>query len=155
MFMLEILDNKLKVKFGKPEYNWLPVVFEMNDFHLKIHASGVINNPLNDLVTCLLLVMQGVDASVSLWLEPFEISFEFSIQPQGIQLVITELDDWHTMNPQFKQQLFCIEGSYEIIIIPFWRALQKLNPTDFNKKHWCPLPIKKIMQLTSLIKARK
>ncbi|QKG52700.1 hypothetical protein [Hymenobacter sp. BRD67] len=146
---------KLQVEFGMPQYKWLPVELTIGDFHLKFQASGVLNDPLADLISCLLLVMQGVDASVSWWLEPAELAFQFNIQPQGIQLKISELDDWHSISPQFKQQLFCLEASQQIVLLPFWRALQKLNPADFNRKNWFPLPIKKLEKLTNLIKARK
>lgn len=146
---------KLKIAFGKPLHNWLPVEFVMGDFHLEFQASGVLSDPLADLVSSLLLVTQGVDAAVDWWLEPAAFSFQFSIQPQGIQLEIIAIDDLHSVRPLSRRQLFCVAASYEAIIVPFWRALQKLTPADFNEANWHPLPLEKQKKLTSLLKARR
>jgi hypothetical protein len=48
-----------------------------------------------------------------------------------------------------------MEASHEAVILPFWRALQKLNLADFNEENWYPLPLEKLEKLTNLIKARK
>ena len=127
----------------------------IGDFFLGFDASGVLNDPLADLVSCLLLVEQGVDASVSWWLEPAEISFQFSIQPQSIRFEILESDDLHSVGPLPKRQLLCMEASPEAVMLPFWRALQKLKPADFNEESWHPLPLGKLEKLTDLIKSRK
>jgi hypothetical protein len=87
-------------------------------------------------------------------LEPAEISFQFSIQPQSIRLTIFESDNLHAVSSLSKQQLLYIEASYEAVILPFWRALQKLNPADFNEGNWYPLPLEKLEKLTNLIRAR-
>jgi hypothetical protein len=133
---------------------WLAVELRVGDFCLAFNASRVLDDPLTGLVSCLLLVVQGVDASVSWWLEPAEISFQFSIQPQSIRLTIFESDNLHAVSSLSKQQLLCIEASYEAVILPFWRALQKLNPADFNEGNWYPLPLEKLEKLTNLIRAR-
>lgn len=146
---------KLEIEFGKPRHDWLSVELRLGSFYLEFDASGVLDDPLADLVSCLLLVEQGVDAAVSWWLEPAEISFQFSIQPHSIRCDILELDDLHAVSPLPKRQLLCIEASREAIILPFWRALQKLNPADFNEESWYPLPLEKLEKLTNLIKARK
>jgi hypothetical protein len=152
---LEAQPDKLKVEFGKPRHNWLFVEIRLGNFHLEFDASGVLDDSLADLVSCLVLVEQGVDASVSWWLEPPEIYFQFSIQPPSIRFEILESDDLHAVSPLRKRQLFCMEASHEAIILPFWRALQKLNPADFNEGSWHPLPLEKLEKLTNLIKARK
>jgi hypothetical protein len=143
--------TKLKIEFGKPQYDWLPVRLAINDFQLDFNASGA----LADLVACLLFVTQGIDASVDWWLEPTEVSLRFAIQPAGIQLKVLESDDIHSAHLLTKRQLVCVETSYEAILLPFWRALRKLNPTCFGGKAWYPLPLEKIEELTRLIKARK
>jgi len=127
----------------------------LGNFHLEFDASGVLDDSLADLVSCLLLIEQGVDASVSWWLEPAEISFQFSIKPQSIRFEILETDDLHAVSPLPKRQLFLMEASREAVILPFWRALQKLNPADFSEGNWYPLPLEKLEKLTNLIKARK
>lgn len=152
---MEIQATKLKIEFGQPQYDWLPVRLVINDFQLDFTASGVLCDPLADLVACLLLVAQGIDASVDWWLEPAEVSFRFAIQPAGIQFKVLELDDIHSTYLLTKRQLVCVETSYEALLLPFWRALRKLNPTDFGGKAWYPLPLEKIAELTRLIKARK
>jgi hypothetical protein len=147
--------TKLTIEFGKPRHAWLFVNLRTDNFCLEFDASGVLHDPLADLISCLLLVMQGVEASVSWWLEPAEISFQFSSQPHGIQFSIFELDDLHATRPLLKRQLLCVEANYEAIILPFWRALQKLDPADFKEGNWYPLPLEKLKKLTQLIKARK
>jgi hypothetical protein len=92
---------------------------------------------------------------VSWWLEPAEISFHFSMQPSSIRFEILESDNVHAVRSLSKRQLFCMEASHEAIILPIWRALQKLNPADFNEGSWHPLPLEKLEKLTNLIKARK
>ena len=146
---------KLSVGFGKPQYDWLSVELRLGNFFLEFDASGVLDDPLAELVSCLLLVEQGVDASVSWWLEPAEISFQFSIQSQNIRFEVLKLDDADAASPLSKRQLFCLEASHEAIVIPFWRALQKLNPADFNEGNWYPLPLEKLEKLTRLLKVRK
>jgi hypothetical protein len=152
---LETQATKLKIEFGKPQYDWLPVRLAINDFQLEFSASGVLYDPLADLVACLLLVAKGVDASVDWWLEPAEVSFRFAIQPAGIQIKVLESDDIHSAHPLPERQLVCMEDSYEAMLLPFWRALRKLKPTDFGGEAWYPLPLEKIEELTRLIKAPK
>jgi hypothetical protein len=127
----------------------------LNDFQLEFSTSGVLHDPLADLVACLLLVTQGIDASVEWWLEPNAVSFQFAIQQSGIQIKVLESDHVHPASSLPERQLVCAEASYEALILPFWRALRKLNSTDFGGKAWHPLPLEKIDELTRLLKARK
>jgi hypothetical protein len=152
---LETQPAKLKLEFGKPQHGWLAVELRLGSFCLEFAASDGLNDPLADLVSCLLLVEQGADAAVSWWLEPAEISFRFSLQPAAIRFEILESDDLHTVSPLPTRQLLCLEASREAIVLPFWRALQKLNPANFNEENWYPLPLEKLAKLTNLLKARR
>jgi hypothetical protein len=143
--------DKLKIEFGKPHYNWLPVSLTAGDFILKFKASGVLDDPIAELVRCLLFVTQGIEASMTWWLEPQEYGFQFSVMPRGdIQLCISERPE-----SGFSKQMFSLNTSFEAVVLPFWRALRKLNPNDFTDVNWFPLPLEKLAKLTELIKARK
>jgi hypothetical protein len=61
---LETQLAKLKVELGKPQHGWLAVELRVGDFCLAFNASRVLDDPLTGLVSCLLLVVQGVDALV-------------------------------------------------------------------------------------------
>ena len=92
---------------------------------------------------------------MSWWLEPAEVQFQFALTPRGIELLISESDNWHFVDSSSRRQVFSTEASYEAVVLPFWRALRKLNSADFNEKNWYPLPVEKLEKLTQLINARK
>ncbi|MGI4865469.1 MAG: hypothetical protein ACRYFZ_16225 [Janthinobacterium lividum] len=148
---MEAQLNKLKIGFGKPHHDWLPVSIKMGSFVLEFKASGVLDDPIVELVRCLLFATQEIEASMSWWLEPEEYSFQFSIMPRGaMQLVISE-----SSKSRSYKQLFHLDASFEEVVLPFWRALRKLNPSDFTGADWYPLPLEKLEKLTQLLKVRK
>lgn len=138
------------VKFGQPEHGWLPVMITSGEFILDFDASATLGDTVADLVQTLLLITQQVDASVNWFLEPLEYRFEFRVElAEEVRLTIYELVE--SSKPEL---VFSRQASYDDIVLPFWRALQKLNLTDFDGVRWHALPFEKLQKLKTLVKAR-
>jgi hypothetical protein len=66
--------STVRLTFGHPHYGWLPVRIDVNDLVVDCDASGVLQNPVLELVEMLAFALglrsERDTARVFLWLEP-------------------------------------------------------------------------------------
>jgi len=139
----QTLQNKLTVRFGVPEHGWLPVMFQAGDFELQFAASNVPNNPLADLCSTLVLVLQGVSAEVRWHLEPDWYYFRFEVGGELCTLIITE-EPSHV-------EISRVTRTIKSLIMPFYRAL-KGTTSLLDTSEWVGITPEKLKTLTLLAK---
>ena len=67
---------------GTPCAGWFPIRFEIGDTRHEIRASNVMNDPLEDLATTLLAILQGDrEGSVHFWQEEPTAILELMVDP--------------------------------------------------------------------------
>ena len=144
------MDNeKLKVEFGQPEHGWLPVDIQLRDFKLNFEASDVPINPIDQLILALSEITKGIKAEVWWHLEPSGYYFDFDkLDSSYILTILFE----KAVNTD-KEIVFQIEGSYEALILPFFRAIKKFVSLAYDEPHWPKTAEIEIKQLTYLVKA--
>ncbi|MGI4884578.1 MAG: hypothetical protein ACRYFR_06425 [Janthinobacterium lividum] len=142
--------HTVTVEFGEPEHGWLSVTFRVDDFFLKLDASGIPVNPLEALVEALAVVAVGSSASVSWFLEPAECCFNFENQLSSISLTITEKAN----RGQVPAHLFQFTGSVKELLIPFYEALKQFTAHSYSEAHWPKLTNARVARLGQLLQER-
>lgn len=134
----------LIIRFGLPEHGWLPVEMLVDGYVLQFDASDVPVNPLDELCSALILLVQGESVAVDWHLEPARNQFRFESKAQEIVLHIYEQE----------MAAYKFIGTFETVVLPFYRALKK-TATSQHGANWPVTDSAKIEKLTKLIKARK
>ena len=144
--------EKIKFKLENPEHGWLPVCLAIEDFHMNFDASDVPNNPIQDLITSLVLAIQCTESKVYWHLEPGYYIFSFI--PNGEKQFEFNLARSNSENSN-EELLKQVSGTFSSIILPFYRAIKTFTTYNFNQKHWPQLSTEEISKLTGLVKANK
>lgn len=141
--------EKLKVEFGQPEHGWLHVDMQLGNFKLKFEASDVPINPIDQLISAIREITKGSKAEV--W---------WHLEPAGYYLCFDKLDRIYKLAILFeeadknsKEIVFQTEGSYQNLIMPFYRAIKKFVSLAYDEPHWPKTEEIEIKKLTDLVKA--
>lgn len=127
------MTEPLHITFGKPHHGWLPMTFEAEGVSLDIEASGVLNEPLEELYASIKRLLEHKTGEVTWWLEPYTYFFYFERKgPKEFRLTISEADDID----KEKKELIILEGSYKELIAPLRKALLTFCDLEYEKKHW-------------------
>lgn len=139
------------ITLGQPEHGWLPVALTVEAFELALDVSDVPVNPLEELGQALRLVVQGGAGVVCWHLEPSWYQFRFA--PGGKEV---EFSVW--TGPSYHQQdieLLYYKGTFDAVVLPFYRALKQFATRSFTDHDWPALDPEKLQRLTNLVHARK
>ena len=142
-------DEKLKVEFGQPEHGWLPVDIQIGNFQLKFETSDVPINPIEQLISAIREITKGNNAEVWWHLEPAGYYFDFDKLDSTYKLTIL----FEKADKTDKEIIFQTEGSYEVLILPFFKAIKKFVSLAYDEPHWPKTAEIEIKQLTDLVKA--
>ena len=136
----------LSIKLGTPEHGWLAVDIISDDYKLKIDASDVPLDPLEQL--CNVILNLNVDKKGEVWwhLEPASVFFEFKKFGQNYRLTIMTADRYESIRTTEK----VLTGSFHDIIEPFINSLRLFYSTAYDEKHWPAVDFKKINKLQRL-----
>lgn len=148
--MLNHLPIMINLWFGLPEHGWLPVEFKAGDYELELDVSDVPVNPLDELCSALIIVLQGGAAEMGWHLEPTWYYFRFEPSNEVITLVILKSERYGSKT----NERFRVTGTFESLLLPICRALKSFATTDYGID-WPTVDSARIKQLTELIKARK
>jgi hypothetical protein len=143
------MDNgKLRIEFGLPGHGWLPVKVDHGDFHLEFMASNVPENPIDQLITSLLLVSDGIPSHTWWHLEPQGYWFEFSKDVNGCGIKISSAE-----NARAKRlMIYSLEGADDEILLPVYRAIKRLHADNIGSPHWQKIDEVKIQKLRATLK---
>jgi hypothetical protein len=143
--------EKLKIDFGTPEHGWLPVKIAFNEFRLAFEASDVPANPMNQLISSLRSVIKGIETEV--WLH---------LEPEGYYLKLEKFSNDYTLTISFaksedsdRETIFKVNGSYDSLIMPIYRAIKKLAAQKYDPQDWATIDKTELEKLTGLVKEAK
>jgi hypothetical protein len=144
--------SNLQVIFALPQHGWLPVQIIYGTIVVEFEASDVPNNPVADLLAAIWAVGQGNSALVEWHLEPTNYYFEFTPHQKDIELRILH----RGITEASSSEEYVIRGNKQKVLMPFWRALRKLEVSETSETDWPYVSyrdlelIKKIIQSDTL-----
>lgn len=116
-----------------PHHGWLPVTFKAGSVSLEIEASGVLNEPLEELYFSIKRLLEHKTGEVTWWLEPYTYFFYFErTGPKEFRLTISEAEHLDRK----RDELIVLNGSYKQLIAPMRKALFEFCDLEYDKKHW-------------------
>ena len=147
------MQNKLEIEFGIPQHGWLPTELKFDDYSLQIEISDVPQNPMKQLCNSIIQLVKGINSPDPIpWhLEPYCYYVQFNRCQDNYKVSILESDNFDSPTNIVKE----INGNFEKIIKPFYRALKKFNSKSYKPPHWDELDTDRINELTKLIKEKE
>lgn len=143
--------DKLNIDFGTPEHGWLPVKIAFNEFRLAFEASDVPANPMDQLISSVRSVIKGIKTEV--W---------WHSEPQGYYLELEKFSDDYTLTISLaksedsdRETIFKVNGSYNSLIMPIYRAIKKLADKKHDPQNWHTIDKTELEKLTGLVKEEK
>jgi len=140
--------EKLKIEFGQPLNGWLPVDFRHGDFELQFTTSNIPNNPIDQLISSIRQITKGIASSFWCHQEPEGYFFDF-IKVGNEYKVSIYFAKRETAD---KVLIYKIQGSYEEIVMPFYRSIKNFSTITIEELHWVKTNEKEIELLTKIVK---
>jgi hypothetical protein len=150
------MSEKLKVVFDDPESGWVGLKMSCGDEVADIIASYTPYDSFLDLVNALynLFLYEG-DWRVVWNEEPVERELRFYRVGNLVSLELLEFPD-HRRELERAASRLKVNGSYQEVAIPFWRALRNLqgrfSPEELDGRLHRKFPSKEIEGLTSILR---
>ena len=129
------MDNSVSIIFGVPEYGWLPVSFDYQDFHLNFDASDALNDSIDELFNMVTQMQDNEVRRTTWWLEPWAYFFDLEKERQDFKLTINQTNDLHDKSADCTQ-LISIIGNDKEIIEPFRIAPRQFSSQTYEENHW-------------------
>jgi hypothetical protein len=144
--------HRFKVRFGKPEKGSITVDIKSMEQQLLFIASSIPYNSFFELVDALIVLINGYSETIVRWnTEPIEYEFNLSRNNDEITLEVVRFPDSRKIQSQ-GEVVFRINDSYELIVLPFWRALRQMEFCDNFEEQWGRTwPKREMMLLNKLI----
>ncbi len=146
---------KLHVSFGEPDAGWIRVSLQHEADVIQIGASYIYSS-FHSLTEALIRLKNGADEAVVVWqCEPSEYEMRFGYRDGIVDLQVLlfpgpERSIFDEPNPKLT-----INGTYEEVCLPFWRALRQLQGR-FSEEEWQarwhgPFPCRELDLLTATL----
>lgn len=145
-------SNKIKFQLGRPKAGWLPVKLQDKDYHLEFIVSNVPNDPIDELMSSIILICDGIaKPSQSCWhLEPHCFYFQLE-KKEKFELTISESFDY--LGPQ--QFVRKIDGTFGEIVMPLYRALRNFQTNENYKRYWTQIDDERSLKMKKLVKEKQ
>lgn len=145
--------GKIKIEFGHPSHGWLSMFFNYNDYNLELQVSNIPVDPMKQLCDALIQLSKGIkEPNDIVWhLEPYCYYLKLMLEDNGYKAIILESESFYGASKIVKE----ISGSFEEVILPLYRSLKKFYSKKYDVVHWGDVEIKRIEELTILIKEKK
>jgi len=137
-----VVDDALRVRFEGPSNGWLGVTVTSGEREWRNAVSYTPNDFLRELITALLSCADYEDATFTAHAntEPEVFLFTFRRRETVIEFTIRE-----------NEAVFAVTGTFDAIVMPFWRALRRLQ-TSFAEDQWRqPFPEREMAALTERV----
>jgi len=144
---------KISLKFGTPEFGWLPIKFKYQNFNLALDVSDVPVNPINQLCTCLIQINKGIKfPQIIVWhLEPRCYYLQLEKNDNNFNVKILESE---SLDSQM-DLLIKFTGDFENIILPLYRGLKEFSSHLYSHPNWEIVNNERVEELTRLIKKNR
>lgn len=129
------MDKSVNVKIGTPSHGWLPIDFYYDELRLDIHASDVLNDPIEEIYKTIVRLREGKTGQIICWLEPAAYYFYFETKDNVYTLTISEADDIDDVEDN-RKIIKVITGNYKQIVTPFKKALIEFCSKTYEEEQW-------------------
>lgn len=123
----------INVKCRPPSHGWLALKLKVNEHTIKIDASDVPNNPMQELLFALDNAAHGMEASVWWNLEPDGYFMRFT--PVGSEVEFA-LDFAIRSERAQSRPVLSARGSRSTVLLPFWRFVRDFQSRSYQEPHW-------------------
>jgi hypothetical protein len=120
-------------------------------------TSAVPYDSLGELVTSLLTLLRTPQVTITTrWnMEPAELKFRFARQHDAAELTVYRYPDARRTH-DVQVHLTDIQASYRALVLPFWRALRRLEATPRLLAPWPhPFPTTQFQHVTNNLRQAK
>ena len=140
----------MTVKFQEPKNNWIKLYLKDGEFDLEFDASSIPENPINELISSLLQISNGISSTVVWNIEPGKYFFKLDKQNEKYRLEIFQNSD--NKSPVL---LYALAGNFNEIVLPFYRAIKNLVSYEIREKDWPRFDKEKIEKLSLIVSESK
>jgi len=140
--------EKIKIDFGRPEDGWVIINIKIGNFELEIDTSDV-PNPIQQLCRSINFSLNNMEFQILFSLEPNFNVFRFS--PKNGLIIFQILFLEKNQKTLMKE----IKGSFEEIVLPFYRAIKRFLTLEYDEKHWGRISDYEMGELDNLINKYK
>jgi hypothetical protein len=135
-------------ELGIPEHGWLSVNILTNELNLSFESSDVPTNPIEQLISSLILLSNGVaePPTVSWHLEPSYYHFDFR---ETNDLITLEISTSEQATSKYE-----LTGTFTEIIYPIYRELRKFGSAEHQEPHWPNISRTRYEELKKAVKNR-
>ncbi|TQI71115.1 barstar (barnase inhibitor) [Gramella sp. Hel_I_59] len=134
----------MKFHITKLDNNWYSIKIEDESFVFEFYASGIPENPINNLCQNLILTINGFDTTSRFNLEPQVYILKLKINQNQYYLEI--------FNPKKDNSIFSKSGNFEKIILPIYRGIKKLTSINNSSEE---INFEKVKKLENLVREKK
>jgi hypothetical protein len=129
---------------GEAIHGWLPIHIKIDAKKIKIDASDVPNNPVQEFITALSYATKNQKASVWCNIEPDGYFFEFLPISNDVELRILFSSNSETKN---QSEIAKIYGNKKEILLPIWREIRKFESLSFKEPHWPHVDFRSLQEI--------
>lgn len=134
---MEMIQGKIKLKFGKPNHGWLLTNLKCKDYELELDISNVPNDPVDDLRSAIMtLSLPNYQAwepqEIILHLEPACYYLLIERKNDEFNVLISKSKDYDSK----RYPLQVIRGNYDEVLMPIYRGLMEFYSFGYEPPHW-------------------
>ncbi len=116
----------LRIRFGAPRSNWIPLGVSSRSIAFDEVLSSVPSDPLRGIADAALAAAGGQSGGCVLFAGPEEYALAFQPAARGIRLEIVRWPD-HRREEGRGALVFQATGSPATVLVPVWRGLRELG----------------------------
>lgn len=140
--------QRITLKHEAPSHGWLPLRLDVSGQSVKINASDVPNNPIQELVEALDKAASGTQSCVWWHLEPDGYFMDFIPADEEIEFKLS----FATGSERIRsQEVTSATGSRAEILLPFWRFLREFQSRSYAEPHWQAVDYRRILAIRARI----
>lgn len=142
-------DETLRVRFEGPSNGWLVVATTAGEEHWEVVVSYTPNDFLLELVTALLSCAEYENTTFVAHAnaEPDVYLFTFLRRDEHVSIAVFEKASL--------SRVFSVNGTFKTVVVPFWRALRRLQTTFIEHQWQWSFPQREMAALTAAVDDRK
>lgn len=142
-------DETLRVRFDGPSNGWLTLSTAAGEQRWEVVVSYTPNDFLLELVTALLSCADYENTTFVAHAnaEPDVYLFAFLRRDEHVSFAVLE-----KASPD---RVFSVNGTFETVVVPFWRALRRLQTTFIQHQWQWSFPQREMAALTAAVDDRK
>ena len=140
--------QRIRFRHEPPSNGWLPLQLDALGQSVRIDASDVPNNPVQELVEALDMAASGTPSYVWWHLEPDGYFMHFMPIKEEVEF---KLHFAPGSERSRSQEVLSTTGSQVEILLPFWRFLREFQSHSYAEPHWTTVNYDRILAIGALI----